>query len=445
MFFITLSILQKATTALPVLALLSISFIYLEIKRAESIGKILKSRTPRIFAVCFLTPLIVGASWVIYTDHVKSLNPLGMQLTSTALKEWNWGTLEQRFSSDLFERVVWERIFVSNLAGILGIALLLIPLFAKTDPRITRIVFISAAFGFFPLLLFSNLHIVHDYYQSANVVFLVYAISVVLGAILSPAMGSSVVIPILALILTSNYINFVSNYLPKIESVFNSNRDLIVGRILKEQTPLDAQFVAFGNDWSSSFAYISQRKSFTVPDWSSKLDLIKSNPENFVEKGRLGAVVSCSVKSPNLADLIFWSLDNRSWKIGETHGCFIVTPENSFGSTVPNLALCQGSIDRAQIEDRDGIKVIVFLGWSAISESKGEIAERVYVTMTRKGGETIYLEGLKVPRPDVNEYLGISKDVDAGFSRIALASFEPGEYEIGISQNQGWVARGLPV
>ena len=52
--FITLSILQKATTALPILALLSIVYLYFEVRKAESIGRVVFGRSAFIALACFL-------------------------------------------------------------------------------------------------------------------------------------------------------------------------------------------------------------------------------------------------------------------------------------------------------------------------------------------------------------------------------------------------------
>jgi hypothetical protein len=62
-----------------------------------------------------VTPLVAGGLWVRFADQVKSLNVVALLLTSAALKVWNFGTLQQRFSLEtwttLFSRIVptfWE-------------------------------------------------------------------------------------------------------------------------------------------------------------------------------------------------------------------------------------------------------------------------------------------------------------------------------------------------
>jgi hypothetical protein len=436
--FITLSVLQKATTGLPVLAFISMMFVIFEIRKTGSIGKFLFSIRPFVVFICFVIPLGVGVAWVFYTDHIKSLNVFGGQITSSALSNWNWGSIEQKFSSDLWIKVLWERVFETNIAGILGVSILLMAFLSRSDLRLKVIVFLSVSLGLIPLLLFTNLHIVHDYYQSANVIFFIFAIAVALGGIIAPAIGMLATISLLAFILISNYVALFGGYMPQIKSVFTKDKpELAVGDILKRELSEEMQFVAFGNDWSSTFGYIAQRKSFTVPGWFKGYEEAKSHPENFVEKDRLGAVVSCNVEKPGLEDLMVWSSDKRVWKIGETHGCYIATPQKSIAGSDPRQVQCQGSIDRAEIEDRNGLRVISFAGWTTMSGGRGVIPQNVFITLSGSGNSPLYYEALKVPRLDVNAHLGISNEIDAGFSRIISANLAPGEYDVGVAQSRG--------
>ncbi|MEQ1529466.1 MAG: hypothetical protein ABL925_09125, partial [Methylococcales bacterium] len=310
------------------------------------------------------------------------------------------------------------------------------PFFTGIGSRLKTSFFISLLLGIAPLFLFTNLHLAHEYYQVANVIFILYAVAIVLGGVLLPALGHPVALLVLLLIVISNYIALFSGYMALITHVFTKeSRDLAIGEILKRELPENGQFVAFGNEWSSTFAYISQRKSFTVPEWFKKYQQVKLNPENFVEKERLGAIVLCSVQSPNISDLILWSSNKRSWKIGETHGCLLATPQKFSVTRGGKQVQCQGSIDHARIEVRDGVKIISFVGWSTFN-SKMEAPEDVFVTILSNGQDPLYLETLRVPRPEVNAHFGILSQHDVGFSRIMLANLAPGNYEIGILQSK---------
>ena len=433
--FSSLSVLQKATTALPILGVLSLIFIVFEIRKAKTANSPIFSRRVLGAGLLILIPVVIGFGWVVFTDHVKLMNPLGGQLTSAELSRWNWGTISQKLSSDIWVKVVWKRIFRPNMGGVIGLFLLITPFIARIEFRVKAIALSALSLGIVPLFLFTNLHLVHDYYQTANVVFLAYGLAIALGMVILPTLGKRVSVLMLIIIVSSNYLALRSGYFPHIKNVFTKeNRDLAIGEILSRELPDGMQFVAFGNDWSSTFAYISKRKSFTVPGWYRDYDQVVSNPEKFVEEGRLGAIVSCSVDHPNTFELINWGNKGRSWKIGETHGCLIATPEKKLEAILWKPILCIGSIDNVEIESRNGHRFISLAGWTATTSDKPEIPDDVFLSISRRDSAPVYLQALKVPRLDVNKHLGISNDIDTGFSRILSADLKPGSYEIEILQ-----------
>ena len=71
-----------------------------------------------------------------YADSVKEQNPIGTYLTSEALRQWNFGTLLQRWNLDQWDRI-FERLPTLGaslwiFAVLLGIALWKM----KLDPRL---------------------------------------------------------------------------------------------------------------------------------------------------------------------------------------------------------------------------------------------------------------------------------------------------------------------
>lgn len=436
--FATLCMLQKATTALPIMIVFSIVFFVFELNRSSS----LKSATliKNLFAggVVFLIPISIGFAWIIGTDQIKLENPLGEQLTSTALVEWNWGTLSQRTSSELWTKVVWERILSHNLGAWLGLSLIAAPFFVCVEPKIKFIALGLVSLGIVPLFLFTNLHLIHDYYQTANVVFFAYGVSLTLAVVVAPIFGKPVAIFTLAMLMLSNYVALQNGYLPQIKTEFTkANRDLAIGKILNREISYGDQFVAFGNDWSSTFAYISERKSFTVPPWFKEYERVISNPAEFLEQGRLGAIVSCTTQKPTGIQIFEWAKNNGSWKVGETHECLIVTPEKQFYDPSLEPTQCQGSIDRADVELREGKEFVVFAGWFSERGDNNLLADDVVLKVSNQDTTPIYLQALKVPRLDVNQHLRIHGDIDAGFSRIIENTFKKGTYEIELVQGIG--------
>ena len=432
--FISIAVLQKATTALPVLAILSFVYFFYELGKWQVDRNFVWPRLAGVVLICFVLPLSIGILWVGFTDHVKLMNPFGEQLTSSALSKWNWGTFEQRIGRTLFVDVFWGRIILANLGGLLGLLLISLPFMDRNSSHLKRIAFVSLSLGVVPLFLFTNLHIVHNYYQSANVIFLIYALAVSLGGVALPKIGLATTLSGLLLILCSNYIMLFSIYMPAIEKGFNKeDRNVAIGGILRREVPTGGQFVAFGNDWSSTFSYMAQRKSFTVPGWFKDYSKAVSNPERFVEEGKLGAVVSCSSQSLGVKDLLKFA-STQSWKIGETHGCLVATPQKSFSADKASKVQCQGSIDRAVFERRDGASVISIAGWSTMYGTKADFPSSIYVVISSSDGNYRYVEALRVPRLDVNKHLGVGEDEDGGFTALFSANLAPGEYRINVAQ-----------
>jgi hypothetical protein len=82
-------------------------------------------------ALACILPLLMGFAWLGYSDVVKAMNPIGQTMTSSALFRWNFGTLQQRFSPDLWfwvipRRVVPETLGYGFIFGIVATAYALI-------------------------------------------------------------------------------------------------------------------------------------------------------------------------------------------------------------------------------------------------------------------------------------------------------------------------------
>lgn len=442
--FITLSILQKATTGLPVLALLCLTYCFINIKETSSLKSVFFGKKTICALIYFGIPLAIGVIWTLFSDQIKTSNVFGESLTSSALSRWNWGTLSQRLSSDLYSDVIWRRIFEKNLSGLLGVSILIFALFSNAKNSIKLIVVISLLMGLFPLFLFTNLHIVHSYYQTANVIFLIYAIAVSLGHILNNYLARKTIVSVLTIIMVVfNYLSFYKDYLTVIKIKYSkeNSRDYAVSEILKREIPQEKYFIAFGNDWSSSFSYLAERKSFTVPPWFKKYKEISLNPENFIEETHLGGIIVCSsVKSPTINDLVQWSSSNRNWKIGEVEGCYIAVPEAEAMNKISKISYtkCQGNIDSAGKIQAGNNNILFVEGWTTIWGENEIVPEKVYVTLTKKNSEPIYLEALQVDRAGVNADFSRPNHTDSGFSRIINTSSLVGKYVVGVARvNKG--------
>lgn len=446
--FATLCILQKATTWLPLLAVLSLVYVWTSIKAWRSAGYLAAARGLALAGVIFGVPLLVGVAWTTFTDSIKSASPFGSQLTSAALSEWNWGTLSQRVSSDLYVDVLWQRVFVRNLAGPLGLVLFVWALSRRLDVEVKRIVWVALAAGVLPLFFFSNLHLVHDYYQTANVFFLLFGLSVIVGELVPRATKhKSTVVIVVALIVASNSWAFSNHYLGVAKTNYSryNSRIMAIAEVLRREVPEGHSFIAFGNDWSASLAYLAERKSFTVPVFFNQYDDVLRRPDDFVGDAPLGAIVVCpTARGPNPRDLLAFAVGQRDWHLGLVHSCLVAMPSRPLrhAATQGERAACEGNLehvgDLVDGQARSALPdALLVAGWTTLSGSDGTAPRAVFVTVTDESGRTSLHEAVRAPREDVRLHFKRHDMADSGFSSLIDVSGLSGRYQVGISRMAG--------
>lgn len=296
--FLLLGMLQKVTTAaLP--ALVGCAAFGLRWLQRLRTGTPLASPATRELArvaAAAAIAFILAYAWVKYTDAVKARNTFGQFLTSGALASWNYGTLEQRFGKELWVDVIAKRI-VSPSSG-WGIALLAFgALFLARTPRAAKV---AAALGvllfLLPMAVFTNLHFVHDYYQTANLVFFLAALGVAVYAACALLPGRlALAAPLLmAALVAANLKFFQRLYYPQKSAsiTLETSRTLRLAAFLKAHTPADRPVLVLGLDWSSEVPYYAERKALAVPPWTKlELDAVRE-PQRFLP-ALPAAVVSC--------------------------------------------------------------------------------------------------------------------------------------------------------
>lgn len=202
-------------------------------------------------------PLSAGVAWVAYSDHLKSLNPYGKILTSTSLREFNFGTLHQRFTAD-FWRVIGTQTF-HHVITIPALCIVVVGLFrvASTYRRLA-LVCMGCYFGGF--LIFANLYFVHDYYFYASAILLVAALGVVLvGLMRDERVPSFVAIVALLVALASGVYEFSRSYYGFYRR--QNPPEPAMAAVIKAAIDPDAVFAGFDLDWDSTLPYCAQRRA----------------------------------------------------------------------------------------------------------------------------------------------------------------------------------------
>jgi hypothetical protein len=132
-------------------------------------------------AVAFaLLPYIAISTWTQFADSQKLLNPIAADfITSKALNAWNFGNLQQRLSPQLLiaigrtlsDILGWRPVIGLQLVIFILLWVALLFLGKRNKLYIASLsVFIAV------ILVFTNLHVVHNYYAYANGIFVIAAI-----------------------------------------------------------------------------------------------------------------------------------------------------------------------------------------------------------------------------------------------------------------------------
>lgn len=296
---LSLALLVKATTALPAVALMSLDILCLLSLSAR------KPATER----ADLRPLWVAAAgiaiaffamhnWTAHADSLKQLNSIGEYLTSKSLEQWNYGSIEQRISSDLWTGVVMNRM-LTPWGTIPAVALLALGFSAGDKGSRHRLFVGSCIFmAVVPMLAFPNLHIVHNYYQSANQIYLLMAIATATAVVLESKLSRFLRLGSLGLIsifILSSLANFRGESRYWNDAFASSNAKLAIGNIIQARTPTNSTLLVFDDDWSSAFAFHSQRRALTPPDWIPEIKLRReslASDKKLLGGYPLGAVIS---------------------------------------------------------------------------------------------------------------------------------------------------------
>lgn len=229
--------------------------------------------------------------WTHFADAQKLSVPLAADfLTSTALKEWNFGILNQRISSELWKGAIFDRmlpaIFGSRIIGILSLAL--VPFMGAYKKAYFSSIFLFLSV----MLIFTHLHIVHDYYQYANALFALAAIGFCLLSLFER--GFQCQIAGLTLFLLSLGWCIYTYHIHYYHIAMSSNQSILdVAEAIHNHTNPEEVTLIYGFDWSSEIPYYSQRRALMDRDF-----LALDNPKmkealQRLSDRRIGAIVFC--------------------------------------------------------------------------------------------------------------------------------------------------------
>lgn len=246
-------------------------------------------------AIIFGVPVICLFWWTHFADSLKHANPLADGfITSSALTTWNFGTLAQKLSWDMWYGSVFHGTMTRLVGACEAIFIYIIMSFFQ---RLNRVYFWgSLALFLLVPMVFTNLHMVHTYYAYGNGIFLIMA----LGFCLSEYMSSSVLcirykIGLIMFLLALG-MGIRSYYYTYYERQSEDSRisDRLISAVQAVVKP-DEVVMFYGDDWSSVYPYSFHRRTIMDRDNRDLSNVkIQQSLKNLAAiNARLGAVVFC--------------------------------------------------------------------------------------------------------------------------------------------------------
>lgn len=326
-FLATLALLQKVTTAIFPYFIGCVVLIFLHLKAYKNSDLKITIFKIILHNLVVILPILIAYGWVLYTDILKSDNPIAVvKMTSTALTEWNYGNLTQRFSKNFWYNNIYIRAVAPLTLFGFGFIIIFMCLLDKSIKRHIKIV-ICVFLGLYliPQLVFTNLFIVHDYYHYAVVIYLCNSIGIAYSYVNLNCYTKRLPFYLLLATCVCSIVFFINQYRhAKFSRIDDSYKTLAIAREIKNQTVPDDVFVIFGYDWSSEVAYYSERKSLAVPEWY--LDKLQMpHIERYFDRFPK-LIIVCNDKSKKYDYIISQMLSYSLQK--ELSGCLFFMMEN---------------------------------------------------------------------------------------------------------------------
>jgi hypothetical protein len=237
----------------------------------------------------------IGATveWNAFADAQKAKGVFGSALTSANLSDWNFGKLADRTGSKLWADVLPKRMLPAALGAFWPVALAAATHIGKPS-RGVLVALVALILFFVPVMLFTNLHLVHNYYQTANALFLVAAAAAMLGAI-AHAGRPIIALGALVLLAGGQLLEFKDHYKPLLDQPTRQSPVYVAGMAARQLVPEGRSLYVFGDDWSSEVHYYARRKGIAFAGWfdAAKIREAMAHPEAFVGDQPLGGVVDC--------------------------------------------------------------------------------------------------------------------------------------------------------
>lgn len=298
--FGTLAALQKITTlfvAEALLGMILLGWLFQQRSNPELRRQAIKHLG--LFLLLGVWTLAVGLGWAAWADGIKEHNVMAREIITTkALKEWNYGTVQQRLSGD-----TWRHLMSNVTLGYTGQTpglgyklplLLWLAAVLLARRHLAQQALLLIAFMAGPLV-FMNLYHIHEYYYVANGYLLLLALGLAGVAAWEDERvwvqrGAQVILGLVIvgqLYAYPRYHSLLIAEVPSRQLVETDFQQMLNARMEHGETLL-----VYGRDWDPSVAFYSQRKAIIDPfNWSTPDERMQTLVGNLKPSERIGAMI----------------------------------------------------------------------------------------------------------------------------------------------------------
>lgn len=214
--------------------------------------------TLSVCAAGFVGPGVLLVLWTRFADGLKEQNLLTRNfITSTALREWNFGTWEQKIAPVTWQ-VFWDRTVDETFGSPFGLLVgLTLAIFGarRGSPVLGFLVGTLATFA-----VFTNLHAVHDYYQYSTSALVIAVVALGFGAAEIWTGRAKLLLPFVAMAIILKSVTTYENGYANAQHL-NPQQWLVTADFIHDHTSRNAMIVVFGDDWSPLLPYYSRRRA----------------------------------------------------------------------------------------------------------------------------------------------------------------------------------------
>jgi hypothetical protein len=259
--------------------------------RSEGLRHALQRCLPAAAAVGLA--LVATVAWVRFGDGLKAQTLWGWMLGSENLHGWNFGNWTQKTDPAFWRGVVFGRAARDILGSAWLLPVLLLAL-AAVGRGLRRFAAGALLCYLVPMATFTNLHLIHNYYQAANALFLVLIAACAVDALWQrwgPRAGAGA----LALVALVMLAGFRHDFLPLLDPAAINLRTPTLAAYARAHTKPDEVLLGIGLEWNSEVPYYATRRAMLLIDSTpvEAIQRMRTEPRRWLGEYPLGMVIVC--------------------------------------------------------------------------------------------------------------------------------------------------------